>query len=1068
MTRQPNELFDKAKIKKYCSDIQITDEQRDAAKEWLDLLNKNKLEKEDQNRSIFEQVILQKILGYSVYDYVPEKDNIDYTISNRESSKSLCIEVKGTSTKDLFAYQNRGKKDQENPVKQTWSYMGLGHDYGLCTNYDDFVLLSRNVGFEKVYKFNFSTLKGIQNKLDEEKLKEFIGIFAKRRIFDEDIITKLTNESILAEQEFTDEFYKLFHETRLMLIEEFSSLPDVTRVEAIHWAQIYLNRLIFVFFVEDHNFIPTKIFHKRIMDIIKSPSISEYTHLISDNINDLFKIMNNGSKVHGIYGFNGGLFEKQIPSKIFFADLKDPQFFKEDIKQNSKLSKKSLVIDIDISLSNRYADLLNPIIKNLLNMDSYDFTSDLNVNILGHIFEQSISDLEKLHEEKSSKRKREGIFYTPQYITDYICRNTIIPYLSKKGNTSVKELIEEYVDTLEELEKKIKDIKILDPACGSGAFLIKTVEILLEIDKEIQELKPILPEQTQLKNWSQESEIAKIIEDNIHGVDINEESVEITKLSLFIKLASPNKKLIDLGKNIKVGNSLINDKIIDPKGFDWKDQFREIFDKGGFDIVIGNPPYVRQELIKKYSSYLKNNYKAFAGKADLYVYFIEKAYHLLKEKGFLGFITSGKFLEAGYGKQLLNFISSNLELKHVINFGDLPIFKDVTAYPLILVALKNKNNSYQFTYNKISKLDFIDLHRKLSTQKPMMIDVDDFKSNGYKFFSKEINAIINKISNNSISLKEFCGLPLVGIKTGYNKGYLTNEDNSKLIKPYVFGRDIKRYGHATSNTKVIFPYVYEKSSYNLVNISDHKKIEELLLTHKIKLEKRAIIKEGLKKGNKTWYEYQQINKNINFDSEHIVYPNVSLGNNFTISSGNIIDMTGFIIPSNNRYILAILNSQLVEFLMKLWAISRRGGYLEYKVQYLTKIPIKKISDKEQELFVEKANYILSQQKELSLKKQKFMNRVYSELKITKSTKKIESFFKTTFSEFMKEIKKKSDVRPSLQEQDEWEDYFEQYKKDILELRNEIEKADKDLNGLVYKLYDIDSDEKKVIVESLEK
>ncbi len=121
MARRPDELFDKIKIKKLCNDIQITDEQRNAAKEWLNLLENNKLESEQQNRPKFEQIILQKILGFSVYDFVPEKDGIDYTFSNLESGNSLCIEVKGTSTKDLFAYQDRGKKDKENPVTQTWT-----------------------------------------------------------------------------------------------------------------------------------------------------------------------------------------------------------------------------------------------------------------------------------------------------------------------------------------------------------------------------------------------------------------------------------------------------------------------------------------------------------------------------------------------------------------------------------------------------------------------------------------------------------------------------------------------------------------------------------------------------------------------------------------------------------------------------------------------------------------------------------------------------------------------------------------------------------------------------------
>ena len=250
---------------------------------------------------------------------------------------------------------------------------------------------------------------------------------------------------------------------------------------------------------------------------------------------------------------------------------------------------------------------LNPIIKNLLMMDSFDFTTDLNVNILGHIFEQSISDLEELKEEKVSRRKKECVFYTPEYITDYICRNTIIPYLSKSGTNSTQTLIYEYENNIEELEKKFREIKILDPACGSGAFLIKAVDILLEIHKEILNLKQFLrPEkysdngQAKMDKWNEESEAKEIIENNIYGVDINPESAEITKLALFLKIAERGKKLSELTNNIKVGNSLISDKSIDKMAFNWELEFPQIFydenDKErvntGFNVVIGNPPYL--------------------------------------------------------------------------------------------------------------------------------------------------------------------------------------------------------------------------------------------------------------------------------------------------------------------------------------------------------------------------------------------------------------------------------------------------------------------------------------------
>ena len=192
-------------------------------------------------------------------------------------------------------------------------------------------------------------------------------------------------------------------------------------------------------------------------------------------------------------------------------------------------------------------------------------------------------------------------------------------------------MIYEYENNIEELEKKFREIKILDPACGSGHFLIKAVDILLEIHKEILNLKQFLrPEkysdngQAKMDKWNEESEAKKIIENNIYGVDINPESVAITKLALFLKIAERGKKLNRLTNNIKVGNSLISDKSIDKMAFDWELEFPEIFldEKGkrkensGFDIIIGNPPYVRQEKIKELKESLKKKYEIFVSTAD--------------------------------------------------------------------------------------------------------------------------------------------------------------------------------------------------------------------------------------------------------------------------------------------------------------------------------------------------------------------------------------------------------------------------------------------------------------------
>ena len=953
MARRPDELFDKIKIKKLCSDVEITDEQRNAAKEWLSLLDNGKLESEQQNRPKFEQIILQKILGFSVYDFVPEKYDVDYTISNREYGISICIEVKGTLTKDLFGSQDIENKDKkirykETPVDQTWRYMGDGHDYGICTNYNDFILLTMGGRTNKVHKFNFLLIKDTKDNLNEEKLKEFIGIFSKQRIFAEGIVEKLTNESIIAEQEFTDEFYKLFHETRLMLIKEFSSLHNVTKDEAIHWAQIYLNRLIFVFFVEDHNFIPDRLFAKRILSILKSPSISEHTKIISENINDLFKIMNGGSKIHGINGFNGGLFEKEIPAHIFFSDLKDPQFFKEQ-RQNSKLSQKSLLVDIDINLSSQYADSLNLIIKNLLIMDSYDFTSDLNVNILGHIFEQSISDLESLHEQETTKRKRDGVYYTPEHITDYICRNTIIPYLSKKGTALVSKLVEEYADNLGELENKIRNIKILDPACGSGAFLVKAVDILLEIDEKIQSYKPQSAiAQRGLEEYSKIKEINTIVESNIFGVDINDESVEITKLSLFLKLAGPNSKLTYLSNNIKKGNSLIDDKTVDEHAFCWSDEFPGILgpliiDKG-FDIVIGNPPWVftrGQHFTDKHKKYFDEYIKSLgilqekkgrniqSGKLNLYSLFILRCIPFIKDNCCLGFVIPNNILRTTTYDLVRKNILDTCKIKTVVDLSA-GVFKGVTAASVILILQKTPDKKERDSKETHVIYDVKDLSMEKFKEHTIK-QVIFYKNPSHTFnILLEINSnkINDEITKDTEPLGDICEYIIEGIVGKIDRDVF-DEKKSNMYKPFLVGKNIGRYEIKYKNKFIR----YDREKLH------RARPEEVFLSDKILVQR-------ISGGNRPLI--------ATYDKEKF----------YTFASINNIVLKKSI-KYSNEYITSVLNSNLINWYYSINFSNRSTLTVNISKTFLEKLPIKKISKEEQKKIIELTQDILQAKKKYS-------------------------------------------------------------------------------------------------------
>ena len=283
--------------------------------------------------------------------------------------------------------------------------------------------------------------------------------------------------------------------------------------------------------------------------------------------------------------------------------------------------------------------------KHTKNLSHYDFRSEISVDILGHIFEHSLSEIEEIQKEISgeeveqSKRKKDGIFYTPAYITKYMVENTVGKLCDEKKKeleineenySDPKRRTKVRIENLDSYREWLLDLKICDPACGSGAFLNQALNFLIDEHNYIDSLK-----NSYLGGSIPFSDIENsILENNLYGVDINEESVEIAKLSLWLRTAQKERKLTSLSNNIKCGNSLIDDEnVAGDKAFNWKEQFSDIFKRGGFDVVIGNPPYVVVNNTDMYNSYEWNN--------DLYLLFYEKILKtsILKDNGEFTFIT---------------------------------------------------------------------------------------------------------------------------------------------------------------------------------------------------------------------------------------------------------------------------------------------------------------------------------------------------------------------------------------------------------------------------------------------
>jgi len=1032
-------LFNEKTISKNIARIEPTSKQITASKNWIELLEKGELQEEVANYPKFMIYILKDLLGYDITDFKHEEKNMEFPFKDKSGNFLVCFEAKGTKIKDLWALQGRSIKIRETPVNQINDYLYKNKiPYGVLTNYRDFVLFKREEGYTKYHKIDFLDIKK-----NPDKLKEFIFIFSKES-FEKEDTNKLYNDSIVEERNLTKGFYKLYHETRLMILKEFKE-SELENEICLHYAQLFLNRLMFIFFAEDTELLDKRYFEGKILEVLeKSGGIDGHTDYIFGKIKSTFRELDKEIPKQ-IKGFNGELFKEEIDGRLSFKDYRNKSFFK-DVFQDYKLDKELQLNESDKGIFNKHKNRISKIIENILLLASFDFKSEVNVNILGHIFEQSIQDIEKLKEEKISKRKQEGIFYTPEYITDYICRNTIIPYLSKSGTNDINELIDEYSREIQELEKKFKSIKILDPACGSGAFLIKSTEILFEIFEKIQFVKDNYGEyeairglkrksnfkgQLTLKKFDEKEEIKNIIENNIYGVDINEESVEITKLSLFLKIARKNKKLIDLSNNIKKGNSLVDDENIDKRAFNWDKEF--LFK---FDVIIGNPPYVSQKgtfenpnIAYREREFYRKNYKTLSNnelktrggvKLNLFGLWIEKSMGLLDKGGLLGLIVHKNLLKVESYKFLRKYILDNINIREILDLGS-KVFEDVTGETIILILQNDKSEG-----NKILVETEVDLQKKKS--KKSKINQDNFLNNADYTFNIYENKFMNEIKQsmieNSEKLENIYDIVSFGLNTSDNKKYFIEDKINEKYKKAVMGRDIakwciKSFGYVFYDDKVLT----RKGDINSFNT------KEKLILQRIGSElTTAYDGEGLYCYNSTNMILQ---KNKNFDL---------------------------------KYLIALLNSRLINYYYINVFSMKASLTVNITQGYLSQIPIRNIPLEQQKPFIEKADFMIDKNRQFYEAKKKLIKLVKYKYNLDKTSRKLDTFYKLSFKEFVNEIQDKNKVI-SIEKEAELMDFFEKNKKDINKLVNEISETEAEIDKMVYRLYGITKEEQEVIEKS---
>ncbi|MBK7377814.1 MAG: N-6 DNA methylase [Ignavibacteriales bacterium] len=1012
-----------------------------------------RLLKEENYQEGFLREIFVDVLGYTIN---PNKNyNLTTEFKNLTDSKKAdgailfdekaigVIELKSTTTPNLESIRDQAfnyKNNQPNcRFVITSNFEKLRFYIDNATDWEEFNL------------FN----------LDFENFRKFYLYLSKDSIFN-GITTKLKDESKLHEEDITSKLYNDYSFFKHQLFNDLIKLnPQQDKLLLFHKSQKLLDRILFVLFAEDRGLIPPNAI-TRIIDQWKTLKDLDEEKSLYSRFVKLFNHLDEGHKYkeYELPAYNGGLFKKDVVLD-------------------------SLVINDNI------------LHTNTIKLSTYDYNTEVDVNILGHIFENSITEIEQVKAEiegeqtdkNRSRRKKEGIFYTPKYITKYIVDNTVGALCNeKKKELGIDEIENEIIENsrtvkgklskkAEALLKKLDDyrthllsLKILDPACGSGAFLNQALEFLINEHELIDSYRREL-EKDSLGLY----DITKsILENNLYGVDINEEAVEIAKLSLWIRTAERGRKLSDLNNNIKCGNSLIDDPAVaGDKAFDWKKEFPEIMRDGGFDVVIGNPPYVRiQELNHQEIDWFKDHKKTAYKRVDISILFFELGLSFLKTNGRISYISSNQFLTGEYGRLMRKYLLTDCKIEKIIDFADLPVFQDALTYVSIFVLSNNEPTDFQ--YKKVK-----DINEAISGnyKDEILINLHSLSDDSWTLTSIERQRVLEKI-------QKFPSLDSMGCKCWY--GIVSGCDDifilskakanelqleEKLLLPLTRAQNCGRYTYSDYDLFVIYPYRNFNGKTELIVLDEirnhYPNVYAYLLENKSILTKRKDSRKTFEEKD-NWYGLTRFGQFEVFNQQKIVFPGECQRNKFGID----ILKTGysgarvFSITVNEKITIeiltGILNSGVVEFYLHSVSALKQGGYYSYSSTVIDRIPIPNTIDEiRAKIISEKVQIIFSLNDNLRKTINTFLCRIQSNFTIDKPSNKLKEFYNYDFKTFLSELKKKK-VTLTLKQQDEWEQYFNEYKTETNKLQQQINQTDKEIDQLVYKLYGLTEEEISIV------
>lgn len=894
--------------------------------------------------------------------------------------------------------------------------------WGVVTDMNEFRLFHIDRGFEQSQRFVIQSASPRDVALVERSpvadFQRFVfwKIFRPEMLLSDlgpgDLERRLSGQ-IAHEKNLESEFYKDYQRYRQHVYESLVAANprfSGTRGDLVRLTQNFLDRCIFALYCEDMgsalNF-PPNLVRDVLGDLSQSRMMDRHDNTAWDRIRRLFDAMAHGGPYAGfsIDRFNGGLFAEDtqldqlnIPTHVF---CEPGQLARVDAHPKTLLY-----------LSQAYN----------FGATGDDGESGITLYTLGRIFEQSITELEIMEAEaegrpslnKITKRKRNGVYYTPERIVHYIVQQTIgrklkelradtgverhgpisdelvYDYQHKKDlRTSEHRRVEDYLAALNAYQNALGAITVVDPACGSGAFLIAALQYLVQSHQWIFDERNRIIGQARL--FDHDATIKEVLRNNLYGVDINAESVEITKLALWLNTAVPGKPLSALDHTIRCGNSLVDSDLsqhiqldmleIDTRErinvFDWEEAFPEVFAQGGFDIVIGNPPYVKLQHFRKVFSHVAeylvdarradgaSKYRSTqTGNFDLYLPFIERGMALLKEGGRLGYIAPSLWLKNQYGEGLRELVHQEQWLDRWVDFGSFQIFDEATTYTSLQFFHKHPTPGITFAAAPDGNLAKVDWETRDTIPWADLPSADTWNLHESREFQ-----FLKRLSSDYPTLGDIKDIIVGfrGIESGADYIYYFDEKigpnlyrrtsgslpydsislEDELMVPLVSGSEADRYTRPTTTRWALFPFYKRENPDRLVTQSDMKalypRVWKYLKSHEDLLRAR----DNGKANNDEWYDYiyhknheKQMWPKLGFPQtiDRLGGYNDSKGDYFH----NNVRVGGVTIKGNTQHLwalLSLLNHPLLDWVFRRISRPKRGGYFEANKQFLLPLPI---------------------------------------------------------------------------------------------------------------------------------